>query len=480
MQHENRRKILYLDCFSGISGDMFLGALLDIGASADTIRRGLDLLPLGRDYQLDIGKAGHSGINGTALVVRLTSAPHEPDQLSAGHDREHEHGHEHDHPHGEYEHGHGHDHPHDGHEHGHEHTDGHGEKAATGSDSEHGRSYADIYQMISRSDLSEFVRGTALRVFETIGIAEAAVHGKNLDEVHFHEVGAVDSIVDIVGSALALENLGIDDIVCSPIADGSGWIQCRHGLIPVPVPAVMKMLEGTDIPYRTGTCDTELVTPTGMGLVKTLCRQFGSLPAMRILRTGYGFGQRQIGRLNALRVVLGEAAAAAGALAEDGQADLPDCLPEDMDEVLLLSCNIDNSTPEQLGYAADKLMKAGALDVAFIPLMMKKWRPAQMLQVIGPLALEADLVRLIFSLTGTSGVRRQVCRRHIMRRTTLIRETQWGPVRLKTNAWRQVGKTYPEYDDLVGLAEKSGLSLTEAAALLAAAPEADEQERQGL
>ena len=229
--------------------------------------------------------------------------------------------------------------------------------------------------MIEQSALGERVRSISLDIFRTIGLAEAAVHGKALADVHFHEVGAVDSIVDIVGAALAFEDLAIDTVVSSPLSDGSGWINCQHGLIPVPVPAVMKMLEGTQIPYKTGTADTELVTPTGMGIVKTLCHYYGSMPDMRVIKSGYGFGQREIGRLNALRAVLGEPADRPGIEADPVKAVYDE-------DVLLLSCNIDNSTPEQLGFAADQLMKAGALDVGFIPLMMKKWRPAHLLQIV--------------------------------------------------------------------------------------------------
>ena len=429
--HENhnklKKRILYLDCFSGISGDMFLGALIDIGASVETICQGLALLPIHDEYELAIAPLEYSGIKGTSMTIKLKG------KTQPAHTHEHEHEHEH----------------------------------------EHGRSYADIKLMIEQSSLSERVREIALGVFLTIGQAEAAVHGKSLADVHFHEVGAVDSIVDIVGSALALDDLGIDEIISSPLSDGGGWILCRHGLIPVPVPAVMKMLEGTSIPYRTGTADTELVTPTGMGLIKTLCRQFGPLPNMQVVATGYGYGSRDIGRLNALRVVLGESRDdsdtgqvseiaterlnTGAAKTDAGYTTGTPCFTE----VLLLSCNIDNSTPEHLGYAADQLMKAGAFDVGFIPLMMKKWRPAQMLQIVAPLHLEQELVRLLFKLTGTIGIRRQVCGRHEMQRETLVQETSWGPVHWKKSTWGDLVKMSPEHDDLARIATQSGLSLTE-------------------
>lgn len=398
----DRRRVLYLDCFSGISGDMFLGALLDCGASEEAIRAGLALLPIGREYEMTVEKTSRSGVGGTSVQVRLIDH------------HTHHHGHSHDH-----------------------------------------QSYSEICKLIANSSLSENVRRRSLEVFRVIGEAEAAVHGVELQDVHFHEIGAVDSIVDIVGAMLALESMPVDEIICSRISDGSGTISCQHGVLPVPVPAVVKMLEGTNIPLQAGTSDTELVTPTGLGLVKALCHRFEPLPAMNILRVGYGFGQRSIGRLNALRAMVGEIDV------QDLAADQP--IDEAYsDRVLVLSCNLDNSTPEQLGVAANALMAAGALDVAFAPLMMKKWRPGQLMEVIAPLELESELVRIIFEQTGTIGIRRRISQRHVMKREICIVSTRLGKLRFKINRWHDLVKAYPEQDDLIQAAKAAGISPEEA------------------
>jgi len=408
-------RTLYLDCFSGISGDMFLGALVDLGAPLEGIQAELAALPV-TGYRIEAERRAASGIMGTAFRVHLDDgAP------------SHAHGHSHAHSHA---------HPHD-HEHAHEHE----EEAA------HGRSYADIAALLDAAPLSPKVRQGAQAVFLEIGRAEAAVHGVPLEDVHFHEVGAVDSIVDIVGGLAALHLLGVDRVVCSPLSDGSGTIRSRHGLIPVPVPAVVKMLEGTDIPYRTGTADTELVTPTGMGLAKVLSSAFGPLPALRVERTGYGLGTREIGRLNALRAVLGTPADASPGT----------------DRAVVLECQIDDSTPEALGHAAERLMAEGALDVAFVPAFMKKWRPAVMVTVVCRPEDETRCVRLLFAETGTIGVRRRDTERHVMTRETAVLSTEHGPVRIKRLVWNDVRKATPEYEDLKRYAAAAGIPLPEAA-----------------
>ncbi len=503
------QRILYLDCFSGISGDMFLGALLDIGASEAMIRAGLAGLPMANEFELMISKTAQSGITGTRVRVELRNGHAHGHNHDIDHDQEHgnDHGHEHSHDHS-------HDHHHADHDHenGLRHEHGHGHRHH--HEHEHGRSYADIVAMLGQANLSEPCRSLALATFAEIGRAEAAVHGVSLADVHFHEVGAVDSIVDIVGAALALESLQIDKVVASPISDGEGIIQCQHGLIPVPVPAVLKMLENTSIPYRTGTASTELVTPTGLGLVKTLAVSYGGLPAMQVRQVGYGFGQREIGRLNALRVVLGEianqelavmqnsvinqesAANPGSAVIQDSAADhgqvamadhpslitsgpqgetlarpltkrvtdadahgLSAFSPQEMDTVVLLSCHVDNASGEQLGFAAERLMAAGALDVTLTPLQMKKWRPGQMLTVITTPDLEASLVRLIFQDAGTIGIRRQICQRHVCRRSFVTLTLPDGDIRMKVVSWQDVTHAYPEQADLVALAIRRQISL---------------------
>jgi uncharacterized protein (TIGR00299 family) protein len=418
-------KTLYLDCFSGISGDMFLGALVDLGVSVEAVRAELAALPV-HGYRIETGKTTVAGIVGTAFRVRLDEG---------------------------HVHSHGHDHGAPDHDHAHAHAPDH--------DHAHGRTYAEISAMLDAAPLSPKVREGAQAVFLEIAKAESAVHGEPLAEIHFHEVGAVDSIVDIVGGLAALNLLGVDRIVCSPLSDGSGTISSRHGVIPVPVPAVMKMLEGTRIPYRTGTADTELVTPTGMGIAKVLSSSFGPMPAMCVDRIGFGFGTRDIGRLNALRVFLGE--------------DLPEAqpvpvfgLPGFTDRAVVLECQIDDSTPETLGYAAERLMVEGALDVAFVPAFMKKWRPAVLATVVCRPADESRMVRILFAETGTIGVRRRETDRHVMARTTTTLDTESGPVRVKHAVWGDVRKASPEYEDLKSYAARAGIPLQEAARRLAA------------
>ncbi len=501
---KDTRRILYLDCFSGISGDMFLGAMLDAGASFERIKAGLSLLGLDSEFSLLNEPGQRQGITGTSFDVIVHKHGHDHDHdhdhdhehghghgHSHGHDHDHSHDHDHDHSH---EHGHSHEHDHEhhhehDHEHGHSHGDDHGHIHAHDHDHahehdhehehehshEHGRSYAQIRTLIEQSALNDKVKQTALAVFAVIGEAEAAVHGVTLEDVHFHEVGAVDSIVDIVGAALALADLEITEVVCSPLVDGSGTILCQHGMIPVPVPAVARMLQNTDIPFSTCDIPTELITPTGMGIVKALADSFGAMPAMRVQSVGYGFGQREIGRLNALRVFIGEAAAemkiepdrdisnAANFIGSEVKSDAT-ILPADSqtDTILLLECQIDNSTGEELGRAAELLMQAGAFDVSLIPVFMKKYRPGTLIQVVAAPGLEKELVEILFAETGTIGVRRQLVQRHTMQRESVKVTTEYGEARVKITSWQGVSKIHPEYEDAAALAKKSGISYADA------------------
>ncbi len=528
-------RILYLDCFSGISGDMFLGALLAAGASPEYIRAGLSCLGLDDEFTLEIEPGARQGITGIAFDVKVlphpagtlaaaaaadrqTLAPQQPHIHEHGHahdhdhdhghdhdhDHEHDHGHDHEHEHA-HDHGHGHDHDHEhehaldyGHDHGHDHEHDHAhghdhdhEHGHSHAHEAHGRTYAEIRELIDRAGLDEAVRRTAQSIFAVIAEAEAAVHGVAIADVHFHEVGAIDSIVDIVGAALALESLDIHEVVCSPLVDGSGTIRCQHGIIPVPVPAVARMLQGTSIPFRTCEVPTELITPTGMGIVKALCRRFGSMPSLQVSAVGYGFGQREIGRLNALRVFVGEpselsfpaagaatapsapaadaatAAAAATAATVSGTADATAVRADDT--VLLLECQIDNSTGEALGHAAEALLKSGAFDVSLIPVYMKKFRPGTLVQVVAPPALETALAALLFAETGTIGIRRQLVERHTMAREWVTVTTAHGTARVKVTSRGGIRKGYPEYEDAVALARKAGIAYPEAVQLIMAA-----------
>lgn len=442
-------KILYFDCFSGISGDMTIGALLDLGIDERMFRQELSKLNLD-GYDLRINKKLNRGISGTDIDVVLA-------------EDEADHGHDHDHGHGDNHHGH--DHSHDGHRHGHEDDDHHhGENAH-----HHGneRNLADIMAIIDGSSLSGRVKDFSRRVFTEIASAEAKVHGKPISEVHFHEVGAVDSIVDIAGAAIGLELLGVDRVYSSPLHDGSGFIECRHGIIPVPVPAVVEMLAGSGIPLITEDVGTELVTPTGMGIIKCLAESFGVRPAMTVERTGYGLGKRETGRLNALRVIMGE-------LYEEDSHNAGKAPQEDRakeaangggytghgDEIAVLETNIDDSSPEIMGYASEKLFENGALDVFYTPIYMKKNRPAYMLTVLARREDEEKLADIILAETSTLGIRKSVSDRYCMDRKTVNVTTPYGDARVKIALRGAMRKAAPEYEDCRRLAAANGVPIS--------------------
>lgn len=275
-------KILYFDCFSGISGDMTMGALLDAGGDAEALKRDLAKLNLGDAFHLHIQKKLKNGVMSTHVDVAT-------DHVHGDHDHDHEHEHHHDHDHDEHDHDHDHEHEH---EHDHEHTHEHVH-----------RGLSDVTAVIERSDLEPEVKETAKKIFRTLAEAEAKMHGTTVDEVHFHEVGAIDAIVDVCGAAILLHQLKPDRIVCSKINVGTGYVQCAHGLFPVPAPAVAEILRGE--PYFMGPGRGELCTPTGAAIVKTMADEFGRMPVMEVEAVGYGAGVREMDTLNALRVFIG-------------------------------------------------------------------------------------------------------------------------------------------------------------------------------
>ena len=285
-------KILYFDCFSGISGDMTMGALLDAGGDAEALKRDLAKLNLGDAFHLHIQKKLKNGVMSTHVDVAT-------DHVHGDHDHEHHHDHEHD----EHDHEHEHDHDHD-HEHDHEHEHDHDHDHDHGHTHEHvHRGLSDVTAVIEQSGLEPEVKETAKKIFRTLAEAEAKMHGTTVDEVHFHEVGAIDAIVDVCGAAILLHQLKPDRIVCSKINVGTGYVQCAHGLFPVPAPAVAEILRGE--PYFMGPGRGELCTPTGAAIVKTMADEFGRMPVMEVESVGYGAGVREMDTLNALRVFIG-------------------------------------------------------------------------------------------------------------------------------------------------------------------------------
>lgn len=396
-------KALYFDCFSGISGDMTLGALIDLGIDKDVFLSELGKLNLA-GYEIVIEKKASNEIIGTDVHVILVE-----EHVSDSHT-----------------------HSHHGHEHSHSHSHSHPE-----------RNLKNIEDLIDLSDLKQSIKNFSKKVFKEVATAEAKVHNKDINEVHFHEVGAIDSIVDIVGVAICLDLLGIEKVFSSPLHDGNGFIECRHGMLPVPVPAVMEMLVDSHIPYIIEDVNTELVTPTGMALIKCLTSDFGNMPAMIVDKVGYGMGKRETGRFNALRVVMGNL------FGEDSI----------LEEIAILETNIDNMSPEVLGYTMERLMENGALDVFYTPIYMKKNRPAVILTVLAKKEHEKKLVDIILRETSTLGVRRNTSARYCLNREIVKVNTEFGNVRVKIASGQDFKKFAPEYEDCREIAIKSGVPL---------------------
>lgn len=466
-------KILYFDCFSGISGDMTLGALIDLGLSPQTVIEEIGKLGIG-GYSLHIEKAHRYAISGTDVDVRLTA-----EARRKVHDHLHDHGHSHhngqEHQHEEHHHHnqqhddqgqhhddqdhqhdehHQHDHHHDDHDHHeHQHNEAGGHVHA---DHEQERNLQDIITIIAGSSLSQKVKEMSIAIFTEIAKAEAHVHGKPIEEVHFHEVGAVDSIVDIVGAAICIDLLQVDRICCSLIHEGQGFVRCDHGLLPVPVPAVMAMLQGSHLSLVTDDVQGELVTPTGIGILNVLASACGPMPQMHVEGIGYGFGKRDTGRLNALRVVLGTAAEEEKRAETDGFH-----LAAGEDRICRLETNLDDCTGEVLGYTMEQLMAAGALDVFYTSIYMKKNRPAYLLSVLCKEEDRQRLAAIIFKETGSLGIRYSHSNRMLAERKSRETQGDLGPVRVKEGAREGLLWSRPEYEDCAELARKNQLSLYE-------------------
>jgi pyridinium-3,5-bisthiocarboxylic acid mononucleotide nickel chelatase len=411
-------KALYFDCFSGISGDMTLGALLDLGIDKELFLSELDKLNIG-GYEIVIQKKIKNGIVGTDVKVILNEEYDKLQEKIKQHEQHH-HNHNHNHAHGDEK------HDHTTHQHNHSM-----------------RNLKSIETIIDWSDLAQNVKDYSKKVFREIAKAEAKVHHKDISEIHFHEVGAIDSIVDIVGVAICLDLLGVKKIFSSPLHDGHGFIECQHGIIPVPVPAVMEMLKDSNIPLISDDVNTELITPTGMGIIKCLTSDFGKMPAMIIEKVGYGMGKRDTGKFNALRIVM-------GTLFEEDKL---------MEEIAILETNIDNMSPEIMGYVTDKLFSNGALDVFTTPIYMKKNRPAFMLTVLTTKELEEKLTDIIFRETTTLGIRRTLSSRYCMNREVVKIDLGFGEVQVKVASRGDIKKYAPEYEDCKNLSEKTGMSL---------------------
>jgi uncharacterized protein (TIGR00299 family) protein len=422
-------KTLYLDIFSGISGDMFIGAMLDLGLEFDHLERELAKLSV-EGYHLHVSRAKRFQIEGTKFDVHL--GHHHSHQHKHGNEHEPGHSHDsgHDHAHADDQ---DHDHAHE-HEHDHEH--------------EHGRSFAEIRQLIAENGLSQWVKTKATAIFQRLAVAEGKIHGLPLEQVHFHEVGAVDSIVDIVGACVALEFFGKPRVLASAVVDGTGWIDCAHGRYPIPAPATLEVLAARGVPISQ--CDEphELITPTGAALLAEFVESFGPMEGLAPERIGFGVGQRENKtRPNVVRAILGRGAATS---AHDWQTDT----------VAVLETNLDDANPEWLGHFVDKAMAAGALDVCQTPAQMKKNRPGVLLTLVCMPAEADKFSEWILRHTSAFGVRRTLAERRKLRREFRTAQTQYGEVSVKIGLLDgRVIQTAPEYESCKKLAEEKNVPL---------------------
>lgn len=452
---------LYLEPFSGLSGDMLNALLLDLGADRKHLEEAIKTISLD-GYHLHVDRIAKSSIWGTDFDVHMEHG--EKDHGIAGdfdhhhhdHHHEHEHTHEHAHSHAHEEHTHAHTHehsqPHDHHHHDHEHThDGHSHKHTHSHHHHHGevRGLKEIETIILSSGVSDFVKEKSLEVFRDIAQAEANVHQMPVEEIHFHEVGATDSIIDIMSFFILWETLDIDTVYSTAVTEGSGTITVAHGVMPVPVPAVMQLRLGTAIPFSQDfDIHTELVTPTGLALFKAIRPVFAQPSNLTATKVGYGFGKRDTGKFNALR----------GTLLEKSTHS-HQVVTSNNDEIIQIDTTIDDQSGEELGYIMSLLLEEGALDVHYTPVYTKKNRPATHLTL---LIQEGDLERftaILFKQTSTIGFRYQNVQRKVMTRTFQTQQTSLGAVKVKKNKYGTFTKSTLEYEDCAKIAHETGLSI---------------------
>jgi pyridinium-3,5-bisthiocarboxylic acid mononucleotide nickel chelatase len=376
-------KTAYFDLIGGASGDMILGALLDAGLPPETLLEGLDALKL-EGYRLNWRKVSKNGFQATKVDIEITD------------------------PHTE-------------------------------------RHLADILAVVTKCELPERIKKQAAAIFQRLGEVEAGIHGVTIEQVHLHELGGLDTILDVCGTLVGLQALGVEQIHCSAFPLGGGFIKGAHGKIPLPAPATVALLQGA--PVVGSEIDKELVTPTGAALLTSLASRYGPIPAMRLQAVGYGAGGRDLPVPNLLRVLIGETAASVSAQVET---------------LVALESNIDDLNPQVYDYLLERLFQAGALDVTLTPMHMKKNRPAVQLSVLCPPQFANELEAIVFAETSTIGIRRQTIERHALPRRFSSVETRFGAVRLKIVEYAPgKSRAAPEYEDLRRLAQESEAPLWE-------------------
>jgi uncharacterized protein (TIGR00299 family) protein len=410
-------KTLYFNCFSGISGDMTIGALLDSGLGFDYLKTELRKLRV-EGYELRMSRVTRSNLSAIKFDVLIHG---EPEPILDQHEHSHEHGA-----------GHSHDLEHK-HEH-HHHDSGHFHRKAS-----------QILAMISESKLTPKTKQIATDIFTKLAISEGKVHHIPPEDVEFHEVGAIDSIIDTVGAAIGFEALGIERFLCSSINVGSGFIHCQHGVFPVPAPATADLLRHATIYQKHA--QTELVTPTGAAILAAVVNRFGDLSGFAAEKIGYGAGSKQFADFpNCLRVMIGEERAVAAEQKSPG--------------VVVIEANIDDMTPQNFAYATEKLLAAGALDVFTIPIQMKKARPGQLLQVLASSDAVDRLTQVIFRETSTIGIRRYAVERSVLDREFVEVATEFGNVNIKVSRMDgEVMNAAPEYEDCARIAQEKNVPL---------------------
>jgi len=433
-------RIAYLDCFSGISGDMFLGALVDAGVPPKLLEETVAALNL--EARLAISRVDRGGIRATKVDVYAADEKDLPreayweQQIGDSHKQRH-----HRERNGESE-------PVQLLEHNYPLQSEPPARAGAPAPHAHGygRGLTEIRQIIREAAISESAKGTAIAIFDALGAAEARIHSTNIESIHFHEVGAIDAMVDIVCAAVGAEALGVDEIICSPLNVGGGTVKCAHGTFPVPAPATVELLKNAPI-YSSG-IQAELVTPTGAAIVKTLVKRFAPFPRMTVEKAGYGAGTRDFdGHPNVLRVTVGEALS--NAAAESSR-----------ETISVLEANLDDLNPQVFGYVMDRLLQEGALDVFGMPVQMKKNRPGMLLTVLCKPEHVAKLTDLIFAETTTLGIRRRQEQRQVLSRKWITVATRWGDVRMKLASMNGTVTNYaPEYEDCRRLATEHHVAL---------------------
>lgn len=470
-------KTLYLECNMGAAGDMLMAALTELMPDKDAFIKELNDLQIPQVH-IERATIAKCGIMGTHMMVTINGKEeqsidvpmhahthaHIHEEYDHTHDHHHmhdgeNHTHDHHHTHDEEDHNHAHYHTHDeeDHNHAHHHTHDekdhiHGNHEHTHAHSHHHTSMKDIEHIIGHLNVPEKVKEDAIAVYKLIAEAESHAHGRTVEEIHFHEVGAMDAVADIVSVCLAIYKLAPDQIIASPVHVGYGQIHCAHGILPIPAPATAYILQG--VPIYGGRIEGELCTPTGAALLKHFAQSFGQMPMMAIEKTGYGMGMKDFTDANCLRAILGNT------VEEKGQTGCYGKMQE-MDSIIELCCNLDDMTPEKVGFVTELLMGEGAFDVYTTNIQMKKNRPAVMLTCMCAKKDREKFLTLILKHTTTLGVREYICKRYGLKREVKEVETAYGTVRVKVASGYVITKEKPEYEDMAQIARERNISLAE-------------------